>query len=123
MFTDEQKHVIKIVPIDSLVTAIFEISNEVFASDVKTLDREEGRDSVIIYLDSVLGEPAKVKLSSILLSGDVVLSCKWCGEPANMSGTQECNRCWKLRRKIEMEIFMAEQKIPTNWTGPLIKIP
>lgn len=35
--------------------------------------------------------------------------CKWCGELTSNTGTQECDRCWELRSRIERNSDIARE--------------
>lgn len=37
--------------------------------------------------------------------------CKWCGEQTPMIGTQECNSCWELSRRIEAHPEIARRMV------------
>lgn len=36
-----------------------------------------------------------------------VIPCKWCGTPTPHLATEECNRCWELRSRIECDRLLA----------------
>jgi len=35
------------------------------------------------------------------------MKCKWCGNETTMEGTQECDRCWELRHRIEDDLILV----------------
>ncbi len=37
--------------------------------------------------------------------------CKWCKCKTSFTDTKECDRCWDLRRKIEMNLKLAQTMI------------
>ena len=37
-----------------------------------------------------------------------ICNCKWCGQETDFTGTEECNRCWELRHRIESNMDLAE---------------
>ena len=37
--------------------------------------------------------------------------CMWCNAKTSMSGADECDGCWELRHRIEMDIELAKRMI------------
>lgn len=37
------------------------------------------------------------------------LKCKWCSAEIEGRGATECDRCWELRHRIEMDMALAER--------------
>ena len=35
--------------------------------------------------------------------------CKYCSTPTPMTGTELCESCWELERRIEMNLELAEK--------------
>ncbi len=40
-----------------------------------------------------------------------MVNCKWCGTPTSAEFTQECDRCWELRWRIEDNQKVALQML------------
>lgn len=38
-----------------------------------------------------------------------LVDCKWCGNLTVNKGTKECDRCWELRHRIEMDPELANK--------------
>ena len=39
--------------------------------------------------------------------------CKWCECETSFTSTKECNRCWELHHRIEIDLELAKRMIRT----------
>lgn len=39
--------------------------------------------------------------------------CKWCGKQTTSAGTRECDKCWELRHRIQMNLGLVRKIINT----------
>jgi len=35
--------------------------------------------------------------------------CKWCGNETQMTISKECNKCWELRHRIQIDVKLSER--------------
>ena len=41
--------------------------------------------------------------------GEEIIACTICGGPTTMKGTELCDRCWELDRRIRGDLILAER--------------